>query len=173
MKKTLSLILAALILASAAASCGKTDPAETNATETTPVDTGKTETSTSDTDVVDTDVVETDAPETEDPWADTETVRNDTTAFALSSLTTSIGLEIRENQLYVTSLKTESGVEKVASPTAYALPAQHGNYESGGDYADFAWVYTGYTTYNDGDGGFGYTFLFEDAAVGNGGFYLE
>ncbi len=159
MKKTLSLILAALILASSMTACGKTEPVETNPIETSSVET------TAETTPAETDPVETEAPETEDPWADTETVRNDKTAFALSSLTTSIGLEIRENSLFITSLKTESGVEKVASPTAYALPAQHGNYESGGDYVDFAWVYTGYTTYNDGDGGKGYTFLFEDAVM--------
>ena len=34
MKRTLSLILAALLLASAAVSCGKTEPSETNAPET-------------------------------------------------------------------------------------------------------------------------------------------
>ncbi len=156
MKKQLTFILAALLLASSMVSCGNNGTAkETEIAETKAAETNAADTSTS----------ETDAAETDDPWADTETVRNDKTAFALASLTTSIGLEIRENQLFVTSLKTESGVEKIASPTAYALPSQHGDYESGGDYADFAWIYKGYTTYNDGDGGLGYTFLFEDTAV--------
>jgi len=151
--KKFTLILAALILASAAASCGKSDPAETTGNETDAIETSTSE----------TDVVETDAPETEDPWADTETVRNDTTAFALASLTTSIGLEIRENQLYITSLKTESGVEKVTSPTAYEMPSYY-SFGSGSD-KNFAWVYSGYTLYNDGEGGKGYTLLFEDAAA--------
>jgi len=163
MKKQLSFILAALLLASAMTACGntagKTEPVETKSTETGPVGSNPAETT------AETDPAETSAPETVDPWADTETVRNDKTAFALASLTTSIGLEIRENQLFVTSLKTESGVEKITAPSAYALPSQHGNYESGGDYGDFTWAYNGYTTYNDGDGGLGYTFLFEDAAA--------
>jgi len=61
MKKTLSIILAALMLASSLASCGKTEPEETNAFETKDP-----ETSASATDAVDTKPAETDTPETGD-----------------------------------------------------------------------------------------------------------
>jgi len=153
MQKQLSLILAALILASTVTSCGTGTAKETDMTET----------NTPETDIIETEPIETDPVETVDPWADTETVRNDKTAFALASLTTSIGLEIRENQLYVTSLKTESGVEKITSPTAYALPSYYA-IDNGSD-QDFGWTYAGYTAYNDGEGGKGYTFLFEDKSI--------
>ena len=99
MKRNISLILAALMLASTMTACGNGTAKETDMAETK-----SPETSTS----VESVDAETSAPETEDPWADTETLRNDKTAFALASLTTSIGLEIREHQLFVTSLKTES-----------------------------------------------------------------
>ena len=62
MKRTLSLILAALLLASAAVSCGKTEPSETNAPETKAPETEAVETNAPATDPVATDAPETAAP---------------------------------------------------------------------------------------------------------------
>ena len=59
MKRTLSLILAALMLASSVISCGKTEPKETEASETK-----KIETSAPATDPVETKAPETDPAET-------------------------------------------------------------------------------------------------------------
>ena len=118
MKKQLTLILAALLLSSSMTACGNGTAKETGAAETKAPETTVSETKAPETNAPATESAETDAPETEDPWADTETVRNDKTAFSLASLTTSIGLEIREHQLFVTSLKTDSGVEKITAPTA-------------------------------------------------------
>ena len=67
MKRTLSLILAALLLASAAVSCGKTEPSETNAPETKAPETEAVETNAPATDPVATDAPATNAPETEAP----------------------------------------------------------------------------------------------------------
>ncbi len=170
MKKQLTLILAALLLASSMTACGNGTAKETNMAETKAPETKAPETVLAETDAVgtnapetstsETNVGETNAPETDNPWADTETVRNDKSAFSLASLTTSVGLEIRENQLYITSLVTESGVEKITAPAAYAFPSYYA-VEGEGD-MEFAWAYSGYTAYNDGDGGLGYTFLFHD-----------
>ena len=158
MKKIFTFILAALLLASSMTACGNGTAIETNVSETNAI-----ETSTTQTTAPETAPMETETPETDDPWADTATVRTDKTDFALASLTTSMGLEIRENKLYITSLKTESGVEKVAESTAYEMPSYY-SFGSGSD-KDFVWVYSGYTLYNDGDGGKGYTLIFEDAAA--------
>ncbi len=52
MKRTISLILAALLMASAVVSCGKTEPSETKASETSPVETSVPETNVSETEEI-------------------------------------------------------------------------------------------------------------------------
>ncbi len=154
-KRALSLLLAALLCGSLLLSCEKGEEIkETADTEGT------------------ASPAETDAPEEEttSPETQEDTMLNDTTTFNLASLTTSLGMEIRENSLYVTSLVTESGTEKITSPTAYALPAKYRTYKDEENnklnkQVDFDWHYLGYEPYADGDGGEGYVFCFKDAAV--------
>ncbi|MBE6598852.1 MAG: hypothetical protein E7638_05370 [Ruminococcaceae bacterium] len=143
MKKiTVSLLLAALICGSLfLSSCDK----------------GGSETSeTLQSDFAETETIEKDGP------------KNDMTSFTFQSLTTSMKMELIEDSLYITSLKTESGVEKVSSAVPFALPQTYCTYKdaensvSDGD-KDFKWCYVGYEEYTDDDEGKGYIFTFKDA----------
>ena len=91
-----------------------------------------------------------------------QTVLNDRTTFVLKSKDTELGINVRDNQLYVISLKTESGKERVNVPIAYSLPS---SYELTGISNDFKWNYTGYNVYDNGEGGVGYIFIFADQTL--------
>ncbi|MBE6636846.1 MAG: hypothetical protein E7618_03465 [Ruminococcaceae bacterium] len=82
---------------------------------------------------------------------------SDKTDFVLQSKTTSLGLAVNGNRLSITSLLTESGIEKVGNPADLALPSSYGNQAR-----PFDWHYLGYRGYDDGAGGIGYCFCFQN-----------
>ncbi len=95
-------------------------------------------------------------------------ITDGTDRFTLSSLTASMEVTIENHTPSIVSLVTESGTEKITSPTPFALPSHYCTYDDEGnrnDAVDFAWQYTGHTTYSDGDGGSGYGFCFKDETV--------
>ncbi len=79
-----------------------------------------------------------------------KTVKEET-VFVLKSLTSETAVTIRDGKPFITSLKTESGAETVASPTECSLP------DLG---ADHSWTYRDYKDYNDGKGGRGFSVRF-------------
>ena len=92
----------------------------------------------------------TDAPtestgDTEDPV--------EVVSYELASKTTSAKIELRDGQPYITSLKTESGVEKAGEPIPFNLPSLGKN---------VAWAYVKTDAYDDGDGGIGHIFRFKN-----------